>query len=116
VNAPELQEAIHHLAVSATTALGSLTKAATEIQQLAQQTQQLAQQTQQLVQQVDKQLEQVASNVATTIEQVRRLTQTVHTQALSLTTDFRETATSALNAMELLRATLRPSNSSPPEP
>jgi paraquat-inducible protein B len=120
VNAPELQEAIRGLNVtltgmqqvmehadtqvaqvasSATTALGSLNKAATDIQQLAQQTQQLGQH-------VDKQLGQVASSAATTLGQVGKLTQTVNTQVLSLATSLGDTATGALNAIERLRETL----------
>ena len=120
VNAPELQEAIHNLNVtltgmqqvlqqvdtqvtrlasSATTALGSLNKAATEIQQLAQQTQQL-------VQHVDKQLGQVTSSAATTLGQVGKLTQTVNAQALTLATSLSQTAEGALHAIERMRETL----------
>jgi phospholipid/cholesterol/gamma-HCH transport system substrate-binding protein len=120
VNAPELQEAIHnlnvtltrmqqvlqqadtqvtHVASSATTALGSLNKAATDIHQLVQQTQQL-------VQHVDKQLGQVASSATTTLGQVGKLTQTVHAQALALATSLSQTAAGALEAIERLRETL----------
>jgi phospholipid/cholesterol/gamma-HCH transport system substrate-binding protein len=120
VNAPELQEAIHnlnvtltgmqqvlqqadtqvtHVASSATTALESLNKAATDIHQLAQQTQQL-------VQHVDKQLGQVASSATTTLGQVGKLTQTVNAQALALATSLSQTAEGALHAIERMRETL----------
>jgi phospholipid/cholesterol/gamma-HCH transport system substrate-binding protein len=120
VNAPELQEAIHnlnvtltgmqqvlqqadtqvtHVASSATTALESLNKAATDIHQLARQTQQL-------VQHVDKQLGQVASSATTTLGQVGKLTQTVNAQALALATSLSQTAEGALHAIERMRETL----------
>ena len=120
VNAPEVLQAVHslnitlaqmqqvmqhadtqvtHVASSATTALGSLNKAAMDIQQLAQQTQQL-------VQHVDKQLGQVTSSATTTLGQVGKLTQTVHTQALALATSLSHTAEGALQAIERMRETL----------
>jgi len=120
VNAPELQEAIHnlnvtltgmqqvlqqadtqvtHVASSATTALESLNKTATDIHQLVQQTQQL-------VQHVDKQLGQVASSATTTLGQVGKLTQTVNAQVLALATSLSQTAAGALEAIERLRETL----------
>jgi paraquat-inducible protein B len=120
VNAPELQEAMHnlnvtltgmqqvlqqadtqvtHVASSATTALESLNKAATDIHQLVQQTQQL-------VQHVDKQLGQVASSATTTLGQVGKLTQTVNAQALALATSLSQTAEGALRAIERMRETL----------
>src|SRR5207253_5833328 len=117
---PELHEAIHHLNVtltemqqvlqqadtqvthvasSATTALESVNKAATDIDQLVQQTQQL-------VQHVDKQLGQVAAGAATTLGQVGKLTQTVNAQAQALATSLSQTAAGALEAIERLRETL----------
>jgi paraquat-inducible protein B len=120
VNAPEVLGAVHslnvtltqmqqvmqhadtqvtHVASSATTTLGSLNKAAIDIQQLAQQTQQL-------VQHVDKQLGQVTSSATTTLGQVGKLTQTVNTQALALATSLSHTAEGALQAIERMRETL----------
>jgi paraquat-inducible protein B len=120
VNAPEVLEAFHnmnvtltgaqqvlqhadtqvtHVASSATVALGSLNKAATDIQQLTQQTQQL-------VQHVDKQLGQVAAGAVTTLGQIGKLTQTVQAQTLALATSLSQTATGALQAIERLRETL----------
>jgi paraquat-inducible protein B len=120
VNAPELQEAIHNLNVtltgmqqvlqqadtqvtrvasSATTALESLNKAATDIRQLVQQTQQL-------MQHGDKQLGQVASSATTTLGQVGKLTQTMNAQALALATSLSQTAEGALHAIERMRETL----------
>jgi len=120
VNASELQEAIRNLnvtltgmqqvlqqadtqvtrvAASATTALESLNKAATDIRQLVQQTQQL-------VQHGDKQLGQVASSATTTLGQVGKLTQTVNAQALALATSLSQTAEGALHAIERMRETL----------
>ena len=120
VNASELQEAIRNLnvtltgmqqvlqqadtqvtrvAASATTALESLNKAATDIRQLVQQTQQL-------VQHGDKQLGQVASSATTTLGQVGKLTQTVNAQVLALATSLSQTAEGALHAIERMRETL----------
>jgi len=120
VNAPEVLAAVHSLNVtltemhqvlqhadtqvtrvasSATTALESLNKAATDLHQLAQQTQQL-------VQHVDKQLGQVASSATTTLGQVGKLTQTVHAQVLALATSLSQTAEGALHAIERMRETL----------
>jgi paraquat-inducible protein B len=120
VNAPAVLEAFHNLNVtltgmqhvlqhadtqvtrvasSATTALESLHKAATDAQQLMQQTQQL-------VQHIDKQLGQVTAGAVTTLGQVGKLTQTVNSQALALASSLSQTAAGALEAMERLRETL----------
>jgi paraquat-inducible protein B len=120
VNAPEVLEAFHnmnvtltgaqrvlqhadtqvtHVASSATAALGSLNKTATDIQQLVQQTQQL-------VQHVDKQWGQMTIGAVTTLGQVGKLTQTVNTQALTLAASLSQTAEGALQAIERLRETL----------
>ena len=83
---------ITHVASSATTALGSFNKLATD--------------TQQLVQHVDKQFGQMTAGVNTTLGQVSKMTQTVNTQAISLTTSLSQTAASALSTLERMRETL----------
>jgi paraquat-inducible protein B len=113
VNAPELREAIHHLNVtlqgtqqlvqhldaqvervasSATTTMGSATTALGYVSRLATDAQQL-------VQRADKQVERVATSATTTLGSYTKLAQNADSQLVPLLTSLRETSKAALAMM-----------------